>query len=182
VHAGLVREVGVSNYTVAQVQRAYAALAQRDIRLASNQVHYSLLDRHPEQSGLWALCCELDIRLIAYSPLAQGVLSGKYTPAHPPRGLRARRYPPAFLKRLEGLLALLRERGEAHGHKSPGQVALNWLISRGALPIPGVKTAAQAEENLGAAGWRLTEAEVLALEAASDQVLEAGAARVPVGS
>jgi aryl-alcohol dehydrogenase-like predicted oxidoreductase len=146
------------------------------VPLASNQVRYSLLDRRPEQTGLWALCRELDIRLIAYSPLAQGVLSGKYTPTHPPRGLRARRYTPDFLKRLEPLLALLRERGEAHGHKSPGQVALNWLIAKGALPIPGVKTAAQAEENIGAAGWRLTDAEVLALDAASDQVLEAKAA------
>ena len=176
VEAGLVREVGVSNYNVAQVQRAYAALSQRGVPLASNQVRYSLLDRRPEQTGLWALCRELDIRLIAYSPLAQGVLSGKYTPTHPPRGLRARRHTPDFLKRLEPLLALLRERGEAHGHKSPGQVALNWLIAKGALPIPGVKTAAQAEENIGAAGWRLTDAEVLALDAASDQVLEAKAA------
>jgi aryl-alcohol dehydrogenase-like predicted oxidoreductase len=176
VQAGLVREVGVSNYNVAQLQRAYAALAQRGVHLASNQVQYSLLERQPEHTGLWALCHELDIRLIAYSPLAQGMLSGKYTPAHPPRGLRGRRYPPALLARLEPLLALLRERGEAHGHKTPGQVALNWLICKSALPIPGVKTAAQADENLGALGWRLTEAEVLALEAASDRVLAPSAA------
>jgi aryl-alcohol dehydrogenase-like predicted oxidoreductase len=171
VAAGLVREVGVSNYSVTQLQRAYTALAQRGVHLASNQVQYNLLERQPEHTGLLALCHELDIHLIAYSPLAQGMLSGKYTSAHPPRGLRGRRYPSAFLARLEPLVSLLRERGEAHGHKTPGQVALNWLICKGALPIPGVKTAAQAEENLGATGWRLTEAEVLALEAAGDRVL-----------
>ena len=170
VQAGLVREVGVSNYSVAQTRRAHAALARRGVRLASNQVQYSLLDRRPEQSGLWSLCRELDIRLIAYSPLAKGTLSGKYTPDHPPRGTRARRYSPALLARMQPLLKLLREQGEAHGHKSPGQVALNWLICKGALPIPGVKSAAQAEENTGAAGWRLTDAEVQKLDATSDQV------------
>jgi aryl-alcohol dehydrogenase-like predicted oxidoreductase len=180
VQAGLVREVGVSNYNVAQVQRAYAALAQRGVRLASNQVNYSLLDRRPEQTGLWALCRELDVRIIAYSPLAKGMLSGKYTPAHPPRGPRARMYPPDLLKRLEPLLTMLRELGEAHGHKSPGQVALNWLISKGALPIPGVKTAAQAKDNIGALGWRLTQAEVLALEFTSDVVLGIRVLRAPM--
>jgi aryl-alcohol dehydrogenase-like predicted oxidoreductase len=179
VQAGLVREVGVSNFNVAQLQRAYAALAQRGVPLASNQVNYSLLDRRPEQTGLWALCRELDIRLIAYSPLAKGMLSGKYSPAHPPPGPRARMYPPDLLKRMEPLLEMLRDRGEAHGRKTPGQVALNWLISKGALPIPGVKNAAQAEENLGALGWRLTGAEVQALELASDVVLGRKVLRAP---
>ena len=179
VQAGLVREVGVSNYNVAQVQRAYSALAQRGVRLASNQINYSLLDRRPEQTGLWALCRELDIRIIAYSPLAKGMLSGKYTPAHPPPGPRARIYPPDLLKRLDPLLEMLREFGKAHGHKSPGQVALNWLICKGALPIPGVKTAAQAEENIGALGWRLTQAQVQALEFASDVATGVRVLRAP---
>ncbi len=170
VSAGLVREVGVSNYNVAQLQRAYAALARRGVRLASNQVQYSLLNRTPERTGLLALCAELDVRLIAYSPLAQGLLTGKYGPAAPPPGLRRRRYNAAYLGRLQTLLGLLRERGEAHGGKTPAQVALNWLICKGALPIPGVKTASQAAQNLGAAGWRLTEAEVAALDATSEAV------------
>jgi aryl-alcohol dehydrogenase-like predicted oxidoreductase len=168
VEAGLVGEVGVSNYNPAQLRRAYAALSQRGVKLASNQVQYSLLNRAPERTGLAALCRELDVRLIAYSPLAQGILSGKYQPNQPPPGVRGRRYNRAYLARVQPLLALLRERGEAHGGKTPGQVALNWLIGKGALPIPGVKNARQAEENLGAAGWQLTEAEILALDAASD--------------
>ncbi len=175
VQAGLVREVGVSNYNAAQVQRAYTALQARGVRLASNQVRYSLLDRAPEHTGLLAQCHELDIRLIAYSPLAQGLLSGKYTPANPPPGLRRRSAPAAYLARLQPLLALLRERGEAHGGKTPGQVALNWLIAKGALPIPGVKNARQAEQNAGAAGWQLTPAEVAALDVASAAVEQASA-------
>jgi len=170
VDAGLVGEVGVSNYNPRQLQRAYTALSRRGVRLSSNQVRYSLLDRTPERTGLAALCHELDIRLIAYSPLAQGVLSGKYRPDNLPPGSRGRRYNRAYLARVQPLLALLRERGEAHGGKTPGQVALNWLIARGALPIPGAKNAQQAQENLGATGWTLTEAEVLAVEAASDAV------------
>jgi aryl-alcohol dehydrogenase-like predicted oxidoreductase len=168
--AGLVAEVGVSNYNPNQLQRAYRALSRRGVRLSSNQVRYSLLDRRPERTGLSALCHELDIRLIAYSPLAQGILSGKYRPDNPPPGSRSRRYNRAYLTRVQPLLALLRERGEAHGGKTPAQVALNWLIAKGALPIPGAKNARQAHENLGATGWQLTEAEVLALEAASDAI------------
>ena len=168
VAEGLVREVGVSNYNTAQLQRACTALARRGIKLASNQVRYSLLHRAPERAGLVELCGELEVRLIAYSPLAQGLLSGKYGPDNPPPGLRGRRYNSAYLARLQPLLALLRERGEAHGNKTPSQVALNWLICKGALPIPGVKNALQAAEDLGAAGWRLTEAEVSALDAASE--------------
>jgi len=168
VEAGLVREVGVSNYNPAQLRRAHGALAKRGVKLASNQVRYSLLDRSPERTGLAALCRELDVRLVAYSPLAQGVLSGKYRPDNLPPGMRKRRYGPRYLARVQSLLALLHERGEAHDGKTPGQVALNWLIGKGALPIPGVKNARQADENLGAAGWQLTEAELSALDAASD--------------
>ena len=179
VAAGLVREVGVSNYNVAQLQCAYGALAQRGVKLASNQIRYSLLERTPERTGLFALCRELDVRLIAYSPLAQGVLSGKYTPSNPLPGARARRYNRQYLAHIQPLLALLRERGEAHGQKTPGQVALNWLICKGALPIPGVKNARQAEQNLAATGWRLTEAEVSALDAASEAALDGAGEKAP---
>jgi aryl-alcohol dehydrogenase-like predicted oxidoreductase len=166
VEAGLTRAVGVSNYNVDQTRRAHTALAKRGIALASNQVHYSLLERGPERSGLLDLCSELNVTLIAYSPLGQGLLSGKYTPEQPPPGIRARR-----LRRrvaaAQPIVAALREAGERHG-KTPSQAALNWLVCKGAVPIPGAKNAHQAQENAGALGWRLTEAEVAALDAASD--------------
>ena len=76
VEAGKVRAVGVSNYSAAQVRIAHVALAERGVPLASNQVEYSLLHRAPEVNGVLDACRELGITLIAYQPLAQGVLTG----------------------------------------------------------------------------------------------------------
>ena len=86
VEAGKVRAVGVSNYSERQMRQAHSVLARRGIPLASNQVHYSLLHRAPEQSGVLKACQELDVRLIAYSPLEQGILTGKYHHGTPPPG------------------------------------------------------------------------------------------------
>ena len=166
VQAGLIRAVGVSNYNAEQTRRAHDALARRGVPLASNQVDYSLLQRKPETNGLLALCKQLNVTLIAYSPLAQGLLTGKYTPQNPPPGLRGRRYG-GILARIQPLTGLLREIGQAHGGKTPAQVALNWTISKGTVPIPGAKNARQAIDNAGALGWRLADAEVAALDAAS---------------
>jgi aryl-alcohol dehydrogenase-like predicted oxidoreductase len=168
VQAGLVRAVGVSNYNVEQTRRAHAALARRGIPLATNQVSYSLLDRSPENSGLLALCKELDITFIAYSPLAQGLLTGKYTVQNPPPGLRGQRYR-RQLARIQPLIDRLRAIGQTHGGKTPAQVALNWTMAKGTVPIPGAKNARQAVDNAGALGWRLSAAEVATLDAASLQ-------------
>lgn len=163
----LIRAAGISNYNAEQTRRAHAFLAARGVPLASNQVSYSLLNRHPETTGLLDACCELDVTLIAYSPLAQGLLTGKYTRERRPSGMRAVRGLRASYDRLERLIALMRELGTGHGGKTPAQVALNWTMCKGAVPIPGAKNARQAEENAGASGWRLTPEEVAALDAAS---------------
>jgi aryl-alcohol dehydrogenase-like predicted oxidoreductase len=169
-HAGLVRAVGVSNYSAEQTWRAHAVLAKRGVPLASNQVHYNLLHRDPECNGLMQSCRELGITLIAYSPMAMGVLTGKYTPDNPPSGiLRSPRYSRTYLARVQPLIARVREIGVAHG-KSPAQVALNWVMCKGAVPIPGAKNACQVQENVGALGWRLAESEIAALDAASEQI------------
>ena len=170
VEAGLARAVGVSNYNLEQTRRAHAVLSQRGIPLASNQVQFSLIHRDPEQDGLLSLCQDLNITLIAYSPLGMGMLTGKYTPERPPGGARGRRYNREFLRRLQSLIALMREIGEGHGGKTPAQVALNWVMCKGAVPIVGAKNRAQAEENAGALGWRLTPEEVAALDRAAAQV------------
>jgi aryl-alcohol dehydrogenase-like predicted oxidoreductase len=167
VKTGLTRAVGVSNYNLEQMQRAQATLAKRGVALTSNQVEYSLLERSPERTGVLAACKEMGVTLIAYSPLAKGILSGKYTPENLPPGLRRHRYHRERLRAMQPLLGLLKEIGEARGGKTRSQVALNWLICKGALPIPGAKNPQQAQENAGALGWRLTEAEVAALDAAS---------------
>lgn len=170
VEAGLTRAVGVSNYDVSQTMRAHAALAKRGIPLASNQVEYSLLQRKPEKSGLVDVCRDLGVTIIAYSPIAKGMLTGKYTPENTPPGMRSRIYNRAYLSKIQPLIGLLKEIGQAHEDKTPSQVSLNWLICKDAVPIPGAKNLRQAQENMGALRWRLSEEELAALDQASDQV------------
>jgi aryl-alcohol dehydrogenase-like predicted oxidoreductase len=169
VDQGLTRTVGVSNYDQKQMLRAYSELARKDIPLAANQVTYSLLNREIERNGLLARCQELGIRVIAYSPIEKGLLTGKYSPENPPPGIRGRRYGD-LLPKIGPLLKLMTETGQEHGGKSRVQVALNWCIQKGTLPIPGAKNAEQAEENAGALGWKLTEEEVEKLDEVSDAI------------
>jgi aryl-alcohol dehydrogenase-like predicted oxidoreductase len=164
---GLTRAVGVSNYDKNQMQRAYTVLSKYEIPLASNQVEYHLLNRSAEKNGLLARCQELGIRLIAYSPLAMGLLTGKYNPENPPPGMRSGKYG-SILKDIQPLVRLLTGIGQDLGGKSAAQVAINWCICKGTLPIPGAKNVRQAEMNAGAAGWRLNEEQIHALDIASD--------------
>jgi len=168
--AGLTCTVGVSNYNLKQMQQAQNILSNHGIQLASNQVEYHLLDRKVERSGLLDRCRETGVRLIAYSPLAMGMLTGKYSSETPPPGPRGRKFA-ALLRDLPPMISLLTEIGKGHGGKTPGQVALNWIICKGGLPIPGAKTAKQAEQNVGAIGWRLTTEEIQALDGASDKIV-----------
>ncbi len=172
VKRGMTRTVGVSNFNQSQMLAAYSALTRNDIPLASNQLHYSLLNRTVEKNGTLARCKELGIRLIAYSPLEKGLLTGKYSVETPPPGSRGRMYP-SLLPKIGPLLKLMTEIGQDHGGKSNTQVALNWVICKGALPIPGAKNAAQTRENAGGLGWKLTEEEVAKLDEVSDAALEA---------
>lgn len=170
MESGLTRAVGVSNFSPMQMVQAHAALAKRGIALASNQVHYSLLHRAPEMNGLLDICRDLGITLIAYMPLAHGLLTGKYSIINPPAGFRGRLYRCRELTALQPLLRALRRIGKAHGGKTPAQVALNWMLRDGVLPIVGVKTAAQVRENAGALGWRLTPDEKGELDSLSNDM------------
>jgi aryl-alcohol dehydrogenase-like predicted oxidoreductase len=170
VQAGLTTAVGVSNYDRRQMQRAYDALTRQGVPLASNQVEYSLLDRRVEQNGLLKQCQEMGVTLIAYSPLAMGMLTGKYTPENPPQGFRARRYHARYLAAMKPLIDQLKRIGADHAGKTAAQVALNWVICKGAVPIPGAKTLAQAQQNAAALGWRLSEEEVARLDEISEKV------------
>jgi aryl-alcohol dehydrogenase-like predicted oxidoreductase len=169
VKAGLTRAVGVSNFNTEKTRLAHETLQAAGIPLASNQVEYSLFDRSIEKNGLLDYCLENDITVIAYSPLAKGMVTGKYGPDNPPPGPRKRMYPPEKLQRAQPLINLLKEIGTNYS-KSPAQVALNWTICKGTVPIPGAKNAKQATENLGAMGWRLTSDEVNALDQASNDL------------
>lgn len=174
VAEGLVQDVGVSNFSASQMRRAFEQLAARGVRLASNQVEYSLLRRGVEFDGVLDACRELNVKLIAYRPLATGVLSGKYSLDAPPPGVRRLRFRGPLLSNLGPLIGLLREIGRANGNRTSNQVALNWLVCRGTLPIPGSVSAVQASENAGAAGWRLRPADVAALSDASARLASRG--------
>ncbi len=164
--AGLTRAVGISNCSAAQTRKAHALLAASGLPLASNQVEYSLLRRAPEKNGLLEICGELGVTLVAYRPLGYGLLSGKYHTGTLPAWLHGRRIRREYLERITPLIDLLKEIAAGRG-KTPSQVALNWVICKGALPIPGAKRPDQAVENAGALGWRLDAGEVAALDKAS---------------
>jgi aryl-alcohol dehydrogenase-like predicted oxidoreductase len=161
VERGQVRAVGVSNYDLEQLERAHAALAKRGIPLGALQRHYSLLDRGAEPLLRYFLAHK--IRFIAWSPLEKGLLSGKYAVEWPPTGERAQIYDRSYLRAISPLLGRLRAIASDRG-RTPAQVALNWTICKGALPIPGAKSAAQVRENAGAIGWRLRPDEIAYLE------------------
>jgi len=169
--AGLADAVGVSNYGPKQLHKIHRYLEKRGVPLAAVQVQYSLLSRGPEQAAVRAACADLGLGLIAYSPLALGLLSGKYSVEDPgslpggPRGLLFRQILPGLVPLLAELRAVAAAR-----NKTPSQVAINWCMAAGGVPIPGAKDLAQAKENLGALGWRLSGGEVAALEAAADRV------------
>lgn len=164
--AGLIRQIGVSNYSPQQTERAHRALERRGLHLASNQIKYSLLARSPERNGLLQLCKGLGVTVIAYSPIAQGLLTGKYSPQNLPPVQR--RVGPRTLRRIQPLLKELRRIGIQHGNKTPAQVAINWCVAKGTLPIPGAKNERQAKENAAALGWSLSEEEVARLDDVSN--------------
>jgi len=163
---GLIRHVGVSNFSLARWREAEAALGGP---VLSNQVKFSLIDRGPERELLpWAQAH--DRLVIAYSPLSQGLLSGRYDPDHLPSGLRAATswFLPDNVRLFAPVLDVLRQVADAHG-ASCAQVALAWLIRRpNVVVIPGASSVEQAEANAAAADLELTAEEDAALTAASD--------------
>ncbi|MCU0310832.1 MAG: aldo/keto reductase [Acidimicrobiales bacterium] len=165
--AGLTRCVGVSNYSVKEMRAIDRELRARGARLATNQIEYSLLRRVPETNGLLAACRELGVVPLAYSPIGQGRLTGKYSADNPPPGKRGFSDHP--MEAVDRVVAELRRIGAAHGDRTPSQVALNWLMAKGSVPIPGAKNRAQAEENAGSLGWRLGDDDVAALDAVALQ-------------
>lgn len=161
VKRGRIGAVGVSNYSASQMREAHQILAARGVPLAVNQVRYSLLTRQIETNGILQTARDLDTTILAYSPLAQGLLTGKYTLSQHPTGARSidPRFSQDGLNKIAPVLSLLGNIGEKYG-RTPAQVALNWLIAQGnVIPIAGVKNAEQVKQNVGALGWKMTDDE-----------------------
>jgi len=152
--AGLCDAVGVSNYGPMQLKKIAARLAERNVPLATAQIQYSLMTYQKCQSMNEA-CDEVGCRLISYSPLCLGLLTGKYDLDNLPRPGNPRRQ--LFRELLPGateLLNVLNVIAKDYG-KTQSQVAINWALCKDTVPIPGCRSVQQAKGNLGATGWRL---------------------------
>ncbi|KAI9696201.1 MAG: hypothetical protein M1820_008269 [Bogoriella megaspora] len=162
VEDGLTKAVGVANYSVKDMLKMRDELQKYNIPLATNQCEYSILRRLPETEGMLEACRENGIVFQSYSSLAQGRLSGKYTEENPaPKEYRFSSYP---MEDIEPTLDVQRKIAEKH-NVSVAAVALNWNILKGAIPVVGMRKESQAEENMQALGWRLSNDEIKELDA-----------------
>jgi pyridoxine 4-dehydrogenase len=160
---GLVKGVGLSNYGPKRLKKVHQKFQKRGVPITSLQVQYSLLSTYPvTELGLKEVCDELGIQLIAYSPLCLGILTGKYSEEKLPSGIRNLLFR-QLLPSARSLLACLREIAQSRD-KTLSQIAINWCICKGTIPIPGAKNLQQAQQNIGALGWQLETGEIDALD------------------
>ena len=168
VESGKIRSVGISNFNSDQMRRAHKTLQKRGMPLAVNQVRFSLLDRSIERNGILDTAKELGITIIAYTPLASGLLTGKY-----------HKNPELFQKKsffwrgrlqssIEKSRSLVTALDEivAKYNATAAQVALNWVIhSQGetVVTIPGATKVHQAQESAGAMKFRISTDEITRL-------------------
>ncbi len=169
VEAGKIRSVGVSNFNPERMRRAHDQLIKRGLRLAANQVLYSLLDRSIESNGILEMAKELGVTIIAYTPLASGLLTGKYH-KNPEllqkKNLFWRGRLQRGLEKSRPLVQAMEEIG-ARYNATPAQVALNWVIhfhGEIIVTIPGATKAHQAEESAGAMNFKLAADELARLD------------------
>jgi len=171
VNRKLIKAVGVSNFSAKKMENSWKILQKSGIPLASNQVRYSLLDRRIESNGVLDHAKKLGITIIAYSPLAQGLVSGKFHD-NPEllKNIGFRRYNPQFkpegLERSRPVIILLKELAFKH-NVTPSQVALNWLIQYNGetvVAIPGATKEIHVKENCGAMSFSLSDEDMARLD------------------
>lgn len=172
VEEGTIRAVGVSNFSQDRMVKAYDALADRGIPLATNQVHFSLLQRGIETDGVLETAQELNVTIMAYTPLGQGVLTGNLhnNPALLDRMPRLRRYRlRRHLKKTQALIATLEAIASEHG-ATAAQIALSWTTTYHGdtvIAIPGATKPYQAEQNAGAMQIALSSEQMEAISTLS---------------
>ena len=178
VEMGKIGAVGVSNFTADDMRTAHTVLAKHGIPLVSNQVRISLLDRSIESNGVLEAATELGITLIGYSPLAQGLLSGRFhdDPSTMNTVNRMRRISGSIkeetIDKTAPLITVLKRVAESHG-MTPSQVALNWMISwwgDTVVAIPGASSPSQAAAAAGAMNFTMSKAELDSIDEASREV------------
>lgn len=180
VEAGKIRYVGVSNYSAKQMVQAHKLLQDYGLTLVSNQVKYNLLHRNIDKNGTMNAAKELGISIIAYSPLQQGILTGRFhnDPSQISGISRVRRMQSGMdeksMARTKGLITSLEKLGEKYD-ATAGQVALHWLIQYHGdtvVAIPGASKVRHAKENIGAMAFQLTRDELELLNEASWSALK----------
>ncbi|MCE4612440.1 MAG: aldo/keto reductase, partial [Desulfurococcales archaeon] len=164
VEKGMAWAYGLSNYHAELVEEAL--YCSKKIEPVSNQVQYSLAYRSPEKK-LIPLMEKTGMTLIAWSPLAKGALAGARVATS-----RAQKGDPVFrvASKDEALLRAVRELAEKHS-ASMAQIALAWLVARGAVPIPGARRPERVAEYAGSASIRLGEQDLRLLDQASSRYL-----------
>jgi L-glyceraldehyde 3-phosphate reductase len=154
VRSGKALYVGISSYPEAQTREAYAILKDMGVATTIHQPSYSMINRWIENDRTIDACGDLGIGMIAFSPLAQGVLSGKYNTGgvegsrgdNPNGTLRASHIEPRVLDAVNKLGAIAKSRGQ-----SMVQLALSWVLRRPEMTsaLIGVRTLEQLKDNLG---------------------------------
>ena len=170
VKEGIIRYIGVSNFPVKLLEEARQCLSATDV--VSTQNRYNLIEREAEKE-LLPYAERNGIQVIAWSPLAKGLLTGKYNPDNLPKFSDVRAndplYAPDNARQVMRLVQALREIGDRHG-RTPGQVALNWLIRAGVIPIPGAKDPEQVISNAASVGWSMSDEEAQRLAEVSNSL------------
>ena len=167
----LIKNIGVSNFSAQQMKNAWETLDKKGIPLASNQVLYNLLNRKIESNGVMEMARKLGISIIAYSPLAQGIITGKFH-ENPELlnniGFRkySSQFKPSGLEKSRPLVMFVKELALKY-NVTPSQIALNWLINyhgNTVVAIPGATKDVHVKENAGAMSFTLSDDDMARLD------------------
>ena len=161
---GLIERVGLSNYNAQQIDTFNEALSRFGYSIACLETPYNLLARDIESNGVLDICKRLNITILAQQPLAMGLLTGKYDGDAPASGSRRQMMLRYHTARLDILLRTMNHIGLENNGKNSVQVALNWIMRKGIVPIPGTKTLSQAIENAQTPGWSMTNEQMSLLD------------------
>ena len=156
VDLGLIAQVGLSGFDAQQIDTFNEAFSRYGFSIACLETPYNLLDRSIETNGILRICQTLNIRILAQQPLAMGLLTGKYDADAPSSGSRRQMMMRYHTPRLDILLRTMNHIGLENNGKNCAQVALNWVMNKGIVPIPGTKSLSQAIENGQTPQWAMT--------------------------
>lgn len=194
IDRGFCNHVGVCNMGIGGMKKLQRKMEERGQSISTNQFEFSLTNRKALKNGTIQACKDLGIIPIAHTPLDGGLASGKYT-ANNPSGGQIGGVQYSFKKVLEPLIplheaqirvaGLVRTRlfqesqqkqfksfrlgGDFNKEITPMQIAINYVVAKGAVPIPEINNNKEAKELLGCIGWGLTDEEVAILDDAADQ-------------